>query len=270
MSRQIIWLILDAIFLIVFNVCFFILIADAEELPPSIWISYAFIHLSYILLLSTPFLVRQGNRAVADYRRPLYLGTWTYFVVTLVVNLAFILVSLNSVLIQLFEQLQLSPRKGFTAWLVHMLVNSDGITAAWLLNLLDSPISEGVAWVVNMILFAIAAVYLLINILANSHTAEQQERHEQEALFVDTTAPRLKILVDNAKNKTIERELEKVYYAIKSSPLRSCAKAKDTETEILRLVDKIDECDAEPEIAKLCSDISRTIQKRNRIVNENN
>ena len=266
MRKTIPWLILDALFLIAFNVCFFLLIADAEGVPPSVWVSYAFIHVSYAVLLCTPLMVRGGNKAVADYRRPLYVGTWTYFIVALVVNLAFILVSLNSVLIQLFEQLQLSPREGFTAWLVHRLVNSEGITAAWLLKLLGSPVSAEVSWIVNVLLLCAAGVYLLVNIIANNHTAELQERHEAEARFVDDAAPRLKYLVDNAKSKTSEAALEKVYYALKSSPLHSCKEAKNDEAEILYIVGTLEETTDEAETAALCEKAVRLIQRRNRIV----
>ena len=225
MRKIIPWLILDALFLIVFNVCFFLLRGDADELPPSVWVSYAFIHIAYVLLLCTPLMVRGGNKAVADYRRPLYVGTWTYFVVALVVNLVFILVPLNSVL---------------------------------------------AAWIVNVMLLAAAGVYLLVNIIANNHTAGLQERHEAEARFVDSTAPRLKYLVDNAKSRSSEAALEKVYYALKSSPLRSCNEARNDEMEIIYLVGTLEETADEKEISALCDKLSRLIQRRNRIVKDNN
>lgn len=270
MRRNILWFVIDALFIIAFNVCFFILTAGAEQLPPSVWISYAFIHVAYLVLLCTPLMVRGGNRAAVDYRRPLYVGTWTYFVVAFLVNAVFILVSLNSVLMQLFEQLQLSPRAGFRAWLVHLLAGSDGITAAWLLNLLGTPISTGAAWIVNVILFAAAAAYLLVNMLVNEHTADQQERHEQEARFVDCYAPRLKVLVDNAKSKVAESELERVYYALKSSPLRSCTAAKELEDRIASLVEQLEDADTEKASLTLCEEMNKLIQRRNRIVKENN
>ena len=270
MKRGIVWFLLDAIFLIVFNICFFLIIAGADELPSSVWVSYAFIHISYILLLCTPLMVRQGNKAMTDYRRPLFLGTWTYFIAVLIVNITFILVSLNSTLIQLYEQLQLSPRSGFTAWLVHHLANSEGITAAWLLKLLGTPISATAAWVVNIILFAAIAVFLLVNILVNDDTAKQQERHEKEARFVDTTAPRLKYLADNASNKTAASALEKAYYSLKSSPLCSCSEANGIEHYIQSLVSKLETCSDDQETLILCGELSRLVQQRNRIVKDNN
>lgn len=275
MKKQVLWLALDAIFLIVFNVCFFILLGGANErgiegIPPSVWVSYGFIHFSYLLLLGTPLMVRRGNKAVADYARPLYVGTWTYFLVALVVNLVFILVSLNSTLVQLFEQLQLSPKSGLLAWLVNRLVNSDGITAAWLLKLLGSPISSGTAWIVNVILAGAAIIYLLANALAAEDTAEKQERHEQELIYVKTAAPRLKALVDSASDKKVEAELEKLYYTINSSPLRSNEAAKSLERQVLSLLNDLEDTTDSAEILRLCDEMTKLANRRNRMLNSNN
>ena len=275
MKKQVLWIALDAIFLIVFNVCFFVLLGGVKErgiegIPPSVWVSYGFIHFSYLLLLFTPLLVRRGNKAVADYARPLYVGTWIYFLVALVVNLVFILVSLNSTLVQLFQQLQLSPKSGLLAWLVNRLVNADGITAAWLLNLLGSPISTGTAWVVNVILAGLAAIYLIANGLVNEDTAEKQERHEQELVYVKTAAPRLKALVDSATDKKVEAELEKLYYTINSSPLRSNEAAKSLERQVLMMLNDLEEATDKEDTLRICDEMVKLANRRNRMLNTNN
>lgn len=55
---RIIWVILDSLFLIVFNVCFFILTANTEWFPDrrtdTIWLNYGCIHFAYLLLLLSP------------------------------------------------------------------------------------------------------------------------------------------------------------------------------------------------------------------------
>ena len=275
MKKQILWIALDAIFLIVLNVCFFVLLGGArdsgtESIPPSVWVSYGFVHFSYVLLLCTPLMVRRGNKAVADYARPLYVGTWTYFLVALVVNLAFILVSLNSTLVQLFEQIQMTPKHGLLAWLVNQLVNSDGITAAWLLKLLGSPISTGTAWIVNVILTGLAAVYLIVNALVNEDTAEKQERHEQELVYVKTATPRLKALIDNATDKKVEAELEKLFYTINSSPLRSNETAKAVERQVLLTLDDLEEATNKEDTLRICDEMIKLANRRNRMLNTNN
>lgn len=273
MKRQILWLAIDAVFLIVFNVCFYVLVGGMhgqglDALPPSVWVSYGFIHLSYFLLLSTPLFVQRGNKAVADYARPLYAGTWIYFLVSLVVNVAFILVSLNSAMVQLFEQLQLAPQHGLLAWIVRSLVDADGLTAAWLLKLLGSPVSSVCAWVVNVVLLGAALVYLLANGLVNADTAAQQERHERELHYVKTAASRIKAMVDAATDKRSEAELEKLYYAVNSSPLRSCGAAHSVEQQLLAMLDDLEDSPDAATTERLCKEMVRLANRRNRIVSE--
>ena len=91
MKRQrILWIVLDSVFIIIFNIFFFSL--SKSDLPASVWVNYFFIHLSYILLLCTSFLVRRGNSGAADYARPLYLGTSSYFLITLLVGVILIII----------------------------------------------------------------------------------------------------------------------------------------------------------------------------------
>lgn len=57
-ASKIIWIILNSLFLIVFNVCFFILTANIDWFPDGrtdvIWLNYGCIHFAYLLLLLSP------------------------------------------------------------------------------------------------------------------------------------------------------------------------------------------------------------------------
>lgn len=86
-KKRTLWILLDLIFLIVFNVVFFV--AGGTEHPASVWISYGFIHFAYIMLLITPFLIRKStNTAVLGF--PLYSISSMYFIVDFMVGLVFI------------------------------------------------------------------------------------------------------------------------------------------------------------------------------------
>jgi len=89
------WFLLNSLFLIVFNLLFFML-CDLGNANASVWISYGFIHFAYFALLVTPFLVRKGNSAVTDYRRPLYAITATWFLTALVAGVTFIVLAPDS------------------------------------------------------------------------------------------------------------------------------------------------------------------------------
>lgn len=86
-KKSVLWILLDLVFLIVFNVVFFV--AGGTDHPTSVWISYGFIHFAYIMLLVTPLLIRKTtNTAVLGFS--LYSISSVYFLVAFVVGLVFI------------------------------------------------------------------------------------------------------------------------------------------------------------------------------------
>lgn len=86
-KKRLLWIILDLVFLIVFNVVFFV--AGGTKHEASVWISYGFIHFAYIMMLITPFLVKKStNTAVLGF--PLYSISSAYFLVAFIVGLIFI------------------------------------------------------------------------------------------------------------------------------------------------------------------------------------
>lgn len=86
-KKRFLWIILDLVFLIVFNVVFFV--AGGTKHEATVWISYGFIHFAYIMMLITPFLVKKStNTAVLGF--PLYSISSAYFLVAFIVGLIFI------------------------------------------------------------------------------------------------------------------------------------------------------------------------------------
>jgi len=118
---NILWLLLDSLFLIVFNLLFFML-GNTGDAKTSVWISYGFIHFAYLMLLVTPLLTRKGNNAVTDYRRPLYVVTSTYFLTALLVGVTLILIAPETVKVTIIIQVVLATL--FLGWLlIHLIAN---------------------------------------------------------------------------------------------------------------------------------------------------
>lgn len=114
------WLLLDSLFLIVFNFLFFIL-GDTEDAKTSVWTSYGFIHFAYILLLVTPLLVKQSS-ADYIYRRPLFSVTASYFILELIAGIIIILIAPDSIKAALIIQIILATI--CIAWLLaHLIAN---------------------------------------------------------------------------------------------------------------------------------------------------
>lgn len=271
MKNTLPWMAVIIVLIALFNVCYFTITASASEIPPSVWLSYAFIHTAFLLLLCTPLMVRHGNNAVADYRRPLYVGTWIYFVLTLIVNVAFIIVSLNSVLVEQFIKMQASPKEGILEWIIAHLSGKDGVVAAWILKTIGTPISVTTAVITNVVMFGSLLVYLIFNIAANADTATQQERQEQELTYVKEASSRLRYIASTAKNRDYARRVGQLCDLVSSSPLRSCTEAKALEQQINNMLGDLEracrETD-EPTILQLCTEIADLIRQRNRIASE--
>ena len=100
---NVLWIILDLVFLIIFNAVFFV--AGGFEHEGSVWISYGFIHFAYLMLLITPVLIRKGKSA-AVFGFSLYSLSSIYFSIELVAGAVFIIISSESYqaafLVQLF------------------------------------------------------------------------------------------------------------------------------------------------------------------------
>ena len=90
MKKTALWIVLDLIFLIIFNAVFFI-VGGAEH-NIAVWISYGFIHFAYLMLLITPILIRKSKSA-AVFGFSLYAVSSTYFVVELITGITFILIA---------------------------------------------------------------------------------------------------------------------------------------------------------------------------------
>ena len=96
---------LDVVFLIVFNAMFFIL--GGTDHRASVWISYGFIHFAYLMLLATPLLVRKGqSSAVRSFS--LFSISSTYLLTEFITGVVFILVSPESYKAALLVQLCLA------------------------------------------------------------------------------------------------------------------------------------------------------------------
>ena len=87
-KTNVLWIIIDSIGLIVFNALFFVI--GGTEHVFSVWLSYAFIHLAYIMLIVTPVLVR-GGRSGTIFGFSIYSISTGYFLLQLAAGTVLVL-----------------------------------------------------------------------------------------------------------------------------------------------------------------------------------
>ncbi|MCL1969721.1 MAG: hypothetical protein FWF65_09285 [Bacteroidetes bacterium] len=127
---NILWLLLNSLFIIVFNLIFFLLgdvCAAESKIPNSVWISYGFIHFAYFLFLATPLFVRKGKDS-HTYDKPLYTITAAYFIVELIAGITLILVAPETVKATIIIQAVLAA--AFIAWLLIYLIANEHTAAS--------------------------------------------------------------------------------------------------------------------------------------------
>ena len=183
-KKSILYILLDLVFLAVFNTVFFVV--GGSNHPASAWLSYGFIHFAYLMVLITPIATRKSSSA-AVFGFTLYSVSSVYFIVEFIVGLVFI------------------------------FVRSESYKAAL---------------VVQVIIAGIYAILLISNMIANEHTADSIERHEDEVAYIKNAASRVKALIGKAGEKKANKEIEKAYDLLHSSPTRSIATIKSLEEQI--------------------------------------
>lgn len=224
-KKNFLWIALDLVFLIVFNTVFFV--AGGASHPASVWISYAFIHFAYLMVLVTPFLIRKSSSA-AIFGFSLYSISSTYFLVELVVGIVFIFLKQDS---------------------------------------------YKLALIVQVIIAGIYAVMLISHLIANESTADSVERHEQEVVYIKDAASRVKLLVGKIPDKKSNREIEKLYDLLHSSPSKSNSTVHSLEVTIMDLIEELESAisyENKDEAVKLATEITKTVEERNRRLRQQN
>lgn len=87
MKKTVLWIILDLVFLAVFNIVFFLIGGTVHTV--SVWISYGFIHFAYLMVIVTPLLIRKSSRA-AVFGFSICSISSAYFLLEFVIGLVFI------------------------------------------------------------------------------------------------------------------------------------------------------------------------------------
>ena len=221
-KKSILYVLLALIFIIIFNAIFFV--AGGSEHVASVWISYGFIHFSYLMILITPFLIRKSSSAVV-FGISLYSISSIYFFVEFIVGTIFIIMKSESYIVSL---------------------------------------------IVQMILLGVYAILFVSNMISNENTADSIERHEEEVAYIKYVSSRVKLLVGKVVDKKANREIEKVYDLLHSSPTRSNTTAKLIEEQIECKIVILENAVFTDDIDVILSETSEIIlltEERNRIIN---
>lgn len=105
MKKTFLGTLLNLIPLIIFNFVFYLV--GGTYHPASVWISYVFIHLAYLMMAATPVLTR-GGRSSGVFGFALHTISIAYFWVEFIIGLLFILIAADSYKFALIVQVLLA------------------------------------------------------------------------------------------------------------------------------------------------------------------
>lgn len=217
-KNNVLWVILDLIFLIIFNAVFFV--AGGTNHNASVWISYGFIHFAYFMLLITPMLIRKGKSAVI-FGFSLYSVSSIYFFAELLTGVIFILFS---------------------------------------------PENYKAALLVQLVIAGFYGIALIVNMLANEHTAEAEEKRQYEISYVKDASVRLKGLIESVSDKEAKKKIERVYDAVYSSPVKSHPNLAQMENRILESINELEDIistENKESIISLSNSLLAAVNERN-------
>ena len=133
--------------------------------------------------------------------------------------------------------------------------------------------SYKLALIVQVIIAGIYAVMLISHLIANESTADSVERHEQEVAYVKDAASRVKLLIGKLPDKKSNREIEKLYDLLHSSPSKSNSTVHNLEVTIVNLIEELESAisyENKDEAVKLAAEITKTVEERNRRLRQQN
>ncbi len=127
--------------------------------------------------------------------------------------------------------------------------------------------------IIQLLIAGIYAAFLISTLLANEHTAESVARQKAEVAYIKDAASRIKMLIGRYGDKNLDKQLEKAYDLLHSSPSRTISTVTAIEREILNKIasleaaisinafDKATYCTAE--IIALTEERNRVLQTAN-------
>lgn len=182
-KKSLLWILLDLVFVVVFNVVFFMF--GGPERPASVWVSYVFIMLSYVMLVITPYLIRKSDHTVLGLS--VYSISSAYFIIEFITGLVFVFLKTDN---------------------------------------------TKIAVAVQLVIAGLYLVVLISALIANEHTIDNTEIHEIEVAYIKESTSRIKVLMGRTDDKKFEKELERLYDLMKTSPTKTHPDVFDIETDI--------------------------------------
>ena len=129
--------------------------------------------------------------------------------------------------------------------------------------------SYKVTIIIQVIVTGIYAILLLSNLIANENTADNVKRHEEEVAYIKIASSRVKALVGKVSNKKANKEIERAYDTLHSSPSKTIATVRSVESNVMNKIAELERAVSNQDITTIITiagEIVDLMEERNRKV----
>jgi len=137
---------------------------------------------------------------------------------------------------------------------------------AGVILILVAPETIKVTIIIQVVLAAIFIGWLLAYMIADEHTADKVEQHENELQYVKQSSAQLKTILQQITDKPTAKKVEQVYDLLHSSQVKSDSSVHPLEMEIISEINHLDRAVEQndlKQIATLADKIYKLADKRN-------
>jgi hypothetical protein len=106
--------------------------------------------------------------------------------------------------------------------------------------ILASPESHKAVLLIQLCIAGLYGVMLISHMIANEHTADAEEKRQCEIDYVKNASMKLKMMLEQVKDKDAKRAVERLYDALYSSPVKSHPNLAQIESHILQLINDLE------------------------------
>lgn len=242
-------IIIGSLFLIMFNVGFFLIFGT--ECTTTEWVCYGFIHAAYLCLLSTPLLCNAGKGETV-LSATLYLQALFYFFIELVVGIGCLYYYYRTTL--LYNTVRDVAQEAMPS--VTEELNSQSESYVWYV-------------IIQGALLTIFLIMQLIQVMANDATKASLAKQRRERVYVRSLAENVKEAMHKISDSELRKQMKSCYEALNSVSIESLPEAAAAETELENAVDAlcaaIDK-DATEQISHLIQNVQVALRHRSQAI----
>ena len=100
--------------------------------------------------------------------------------------------------------------------------------------------SINIPFLVQLCLAGLYGIFLIAHLIANERTAEAEAERQHQASHIKGSAIRIKDVEDKVRDKVAKKRVEKLYDALKSSPVKSHPELAQMEYHIIQSIGELE------------------------------